>query len=150
SGPAPVAGAPATIGEAPVVGFSADFRAALDDDLNVSGALAAVHERVREGNTALDEGEDDEAVRAARDVIAMTEVLGVNPVDPRWSGGGSAHSPARLALAALVRAQLGTRQAARTARDYASADAVRDQLAAAGIAIEDTPTGARWSLVREL
>ena len=54
----------------------------------------------------------------------------------------------REALDALVTDQLAARQSARAARDFESADAIRDRLATAGIAIEDTPSGARWSLAR--
>jgi cysteinyl-tRNA synthetase len=79
----------------------------------------------------------------------MTDLLGVNPLDPRWetgsTGGGS---EAHAALDALVTAQLEARAAARAARDYATADAIRDQLGAVGILIEDTASGANWSLVR--
>jgi cysteinyl-tRNA synthetase len=125
------------------------FAEAMDDDLNVSGALAVVHESVRAGNTALDEG-DDEAVRAAFDaVVAMTDLLGVNPLDPRWdTAAAAAGGEAQAALDALVTAQLEARAAARAARDYTTADAIRDQLGAVGILIEDTPSGATWSLAR--
>ena len=127
----------------------APFAEAMDDDLNVSGAAAVVHETVRAGNTALDDG-DDEAVRAAFEgVLAMTDLLGVNPLDPRWdSGRRRGGSEAQAALDALVAVQLEARAAARAARDYATADAIRDQLSAAGILIEDTASGANWSLAR--
>lgn len=127
----------------------APFAEAMDDDLNVSGALAVVHETVRAGNTALDDG-DDEAVREAFEgVLAMTDLLGVNPLDPRWdSNAAAAGSEAQAALDALVAVQLEARAAARAARDYATADAIRDQLSAAGIHIEDTASGANWSLAR--
>jgi cysteinyl-tRNA synthetase len=125
-----------------------DFAEAMDDDLNVSGALAVVHETVRAGNTALDEGDRAAATVAATQVIAMTDVLGVNPLDPVWGGAAGGDTRAAEALDALVRAELDARQAARKSRDFTTADAVRDRLTAAGIVVEDTPDGARWTLAR--
>ena len=127
----------------------AGFVAAMDDDLNVSGALAVIHESVRAGNTALDEGDEDEARRLARQVVAMTEVLGVNPLDPQWNfDSGNGNDDAMSALDSLVSDRIEARAAARGARDFTGADQIRDQLSAAGIAVEDTPSGARWSLAR--
>lgn len=126
-----------------------EFRAAMDDDLGVSGALAVVHDTVRVGNSALDEDEGHAAYDAARLVLAMTEVLGVNPLAPHWADAGPAgDDPAMIALDVLVGAQLDARQAARTAKDFASADAIRTTLARAGVVIEDTATGPRWTLRR--
>jgi cysteinyl-tRNA synthetase len=125
------------------------FVSAMDDDINVSGALAVIHEAVTAGNTALDEGDEDEARRFGLQVVAMTEVLGVNPLNPRWgsaSGHGTDH--AMTALDALVRDRIEAREAARSARDFTVADQIRSRLTAAGIAVEDTPSGARWSLAR--
>ena len=125
-----------------------DFREAMDDDLGVSGALAVIHEAVRTGNTALDDGDHEDAAAVARVVIAMTDVLGVNPLDPAWSAGDSSAADALASLDALVKERLTARAHARAARDYDTADAIRDELAAAGIALEDTAAGARWSLAR--
>jgi len=127
----------------------AEFTAAMDDDLNVSGALAVIHESVRAGNSALDEGDEDEAQRLGLQVVAMTEVLGVNPLHPQWkSASGHEADGAQTALDALVRDSIEARATASAARDFTLADQIRDQLTAAGIAVEDTPSGARWSLAR--
>jgi cysteinyl-tRNA synthetase len=125
------------------------FSEAMDDDLNVSGALAVVHETVRAGNTALDDGDDEGVAEALAAVIAMTDLLGINPLDPHWDGGTTnGGNEVQLALDALVTAQLEARATARAARDYATADAIRDQLSAVGIQIDDTASGATWSLAR--
>jgi cysteinyl-tRNA synthetase len=124
------------------------FAAAMDDDLNVSGALAVLHDTVRAGNTALDEGDDD-AVRAAyQDVVRMTDALGINPLAEPWSAGGARDNRAEDALDELLTVELEERQAARARRDFVAADGIRDRLLAAGIEIEDTAAGARWALAR--
>ena len=125
-----------------------EFRRSLDDDLGVSGALAVVHETVRAGNTALDEDDRPAAEEAARLVVAMTDVLGVNPLDPVWGTAGGGASDATHALGILVEAQLQARAQARASRDFTSADAIRDTLTAAGVVVEDTAGGARWSLAK--
>jgi len=130
-------------------GFPPEFEAAMDDDLNVSGALAVVHETVRAGNTALDEGDDEEARRLGLRVVSMTEVLGVNPLHPQWnSSSGHGADDALAALDTLVKDRIRARAAARAARNFTKADRIRDHLTAAGIAVEDTASGARWSLTR--
>ena len=132
-----------------VTQLPAEFAAAMDDDLNVSNALAVIHETVRAGNTALDEGDDDEAQRLGQLVVAMTDVLGVNPIHPQWSSAsGNGADGALDALDALVRDRIEARAGARAARDFTTADQIRKQLTAAGIVVEDTSSGARWSLVR--
>ncbi len=121
------------------------FVAAMDDDLNVPAALAALFAAVREGNTALDAGTS--ATEPLQAVTAMLAVLGVDPRDARWSSapaGGA--SPVERALDALVRDRLGARAAARAAKDFAASDAIRDALAGAGVMVADTPSGATWSL----
>ncbi|HZX99206.1 MAG TPA: cysteine--tRNA ligase [Dermatophilaceae bacterium] len=129
--------------------LSPGFVAAMDDDLNVSGALAVIHETVRAGNTALDEGDEDEARRLGLQVVAMTEVLGVNPLHPQWnSASGNGADDAMTALDALVNDRIEARAAARAARDFTAADQIRNKLTTAGIAVEDTSSGARWSLAR--
>jgi cysteinyl-tRNA synthetase len=123
----------------------AEFVAAMDDDLGTPGALAAVHNTVREGNTALDTGDHRSAVGAASSVRAMTSVLGLDPLDPRWLRA-DASDTANTALSTLVSDMLAQRQEARARRDFAAADEVRGRLTAAGVVVEDSPDGPIWSL----
>ncbi|MGE0297947.1 cysteine--tRNA ligase [Pseudonocardia sp.] len=125
----------------------AEFAAAMDDDLGTPGALAAIHGAVREGNVALDAGDRAAALGAAGSVRAMTGVLGLDPLDAQWVSGADDRSSAAIgALGALVEDLLSQRAEARARRDFAAADAVRDRLTAAGIAVEDSPDGPTWSL----
>ncbi len=127
---------------APVV--PEELAEAMDDDLAVPQALGVLHDRVRAGNAALDL-EDLEVVAAIRgEVIAMTEVLGINPHSPEWRS--TAAAPSDRALASLVERLIADREAARAARDFAAADRIRDELGRAGITVEDSPTGTHWSI----
>jgi cysteinyl-tRNA synthetase len=121
----------------------AEFAEAMDDDLAIPQALAVLHDAIRAGNAALDDEDLGEAAAVQGTVIAMTEVLGINPLAVEWQ---TANEPASVALGTLVAKLLGDRDAARSARDFASADRIRDELVAAGIQIEDTPSGSHWSL----
>ncbi|MBB5870714.1 cysteinyl-tRNA synthetase [Allocatelliglobosispora scoriae] len=123
----------------------ADFTAAMDDDLNTSAALAALHEVIREGNTALAEGNTSAVAASLASVRAMLAVLGIDPLAEPWrdtTSGGDL----RGAVDALVALALEQRKAARDRKDWAAADAVRDQLKQAGIVVEDTPHGPRWTV----
>lgn len=121
-----------------------DFAAAMDDDLAVPQALAVLHDTVRAGNAALD-GEDIERAADLRgNVIAMTGVLGINPLSDEWRSDGDGE--AAVALGSLVDQLIERRERARAARDFAQADSIRDALASAGIALEDGPDGSHWSL----
>jgi cysteinyl-tRNA synthetase len=76
----------------------------------------------------------------------MLDVLGLDPADPTWGGSGDGDGKAAAAVGALVAGLLEQRAAARAAKDWARADEIRDQLKAAGIELEDTPDGPKWSL----
>ncbi len=139
---------PVEIGELPD-----DFVRAMDDDLGVPRGLAVLHDHLRTGNAAVDAGRP-EVVKAAADAIrAMLAVLGLDPWDPGWAptagtaGSGVASAESR-ALDTLISGLLDKRQNARAARDFAAADAIRDQLSAAGILVEDGSSGSTWSIER--
>ena len=120
----------------------ASFRDAMNDDLNIPAALAVVFELVRSGNSALDAGDVATASSHAAQVVAMLDVLGVNPLDEQWAGNSSQGD---AALELLMTELLEARAEARANKDFATADLLRERLAAAGITIEDTPSGAHWS-----
>jgi cysteinyl-tRNA synthetase len=124
----------------------AEFTEAMDDDLSTPAAVASIHATVRAGNTALDDGDDAAVAGALGSVRAMLDVLGVDPLDPRWAADGDE----KLAevTGGLVQLALDQRQAARARKDYAAADAIRDELTALGVQVEDTPQGPRWELAR--
>lgn len=125
------------------VDLPSSFTAAMNEDLNVSAALAVVHETVREGNSALADGQD--ATDHALQVRAMLEVLGLDPYAHPWASRGQ-DDDAAAALDALVTQVLHARARARAERDWARADELRDQLHAAGVTVADSADGARWSL----
>jgi cysteinyl-tRNA synthetase len=123
----------------------AAFTAAMDDDLGVPQALALVHDSVREGNAALAVADAAGTAKSLGEVRAMLAVLGLDPLAPPWADSGSA-TGLRSVVDALVRVALEQREAARGRKDYAAADAIRAQLAQAGVTVEDTPRGPRWEL----
>ncbi|MGY1739217.1 MULTISPECIES: cysteine--tRNA ligase [unclassified Blastococcus] len=136
------------VGEVAPAGRPAAFDAAMDDDLRTSAAVGVLHDTVRDGNSALDRGDDAATAAALGAVRAMLDVLGLDPLDPHWAAGAGADERLAEVADGLVRLALDQRQAARARKDFASADAVRDQLAALGVQVEDTPSGPRWELNR--
>lgn len=119
------------------------FADAMDDDLGVPQALAVLHDTVRAGNQALDAEELHDAATLHGQVVAMVEVLGIDPRHDHWAPDVA---PAASALDVLVTRLIEDRQAARAGRDFAAADRIRAELTAAGITIEDSQTGTHWSL----
>ncbi|BFM26123.1 cysteinyl-tRNA synthetase [Microbacterium testaceum] len=125
-------------------GLPTEFVEAMDDDLSVPRALAAIHTSIRSGNALLDAGKYDEAKQDVSDVQQMTLLLGINPHSPQWSSvGGGAET---AALDTLVQTMITQRAQARADKDWAAADRIRDAIAAAGITLEDTPAGTHWSI----
>ncbi|MBX3031018.1 MAG: cysteine--tRNA ligase [Chloroflexi bacterium] len=112
------------------------FEDALDDDLSIAPALAAVFDLVRDLNRRIGDRSlsSDDARRAAEELRDIDQVLAVMSPDD---------GPARE-VSGLVMTLLEERVAARAARDWARSDALRDDLAALGILVEDTRDGQRW------
>ena len=125
------------------------FAESMDDDFGVPGAVAVLYNTVREGNTALASGDKEGVASHLASVLKMLDILGLNPLDEQWAGAAGAPGSAtdlRPAVDSLVKVALEQRQAARERKDYAASDAIRDQLARAGITVEDTPSGPRWTV----
>ena len=118
-----------------------DFAEKIEQDLNVPGALGVMFELVRHVNTALDDGElgppDAAVVKTAFD--GFDQVLGVMAL--RRAEDATPAVPVDE-----IERLIGERRAARSRRDFAAADAIRDDLVARGVILEDTPAGTRWSL----
>jgi cysteinyl-tRNA synthetase len=127
--------------------WCAEFVEAMDDDLGTPAAVAAIHDAVREGNKLLADGRTDALRGNAASVRAMLGVLGLDPADPGWADGSGAEADRlRGAVDALITGLLEERAQARADKDWGRADAIRDRIKAAGIELEDTPDGPKWSL----
>jgi len=124
----------------------AAFVAAMDDDLGTPAAIAVLHDTVREGNRLIADRDVDGVQAVLGSVVLMLDVLGLNPADPVWGSDRGADDRLTGVVDTLVRGLLDQRAAARAAKDWAAADAVRDQLKAAGVEITDTPDGPKWSV----
>ena len=112
--------------------------AALEDDLNTPQAMAEFFALAKALNKATDAGERQSL---AAQMYASGDLMGVMQMDPEeWFAGQGGGELSVDEIDDLI----GRRNAARKARDYAAADAIRDQLAAAGIGIEDGPDGTTW------
>jgi cysteinyl-tRNA synthetase len=131
------------IGSAPDLVYSDSFADAMNDDLSVPAALATISEAVRLGNIAISAGDSAAVAKFAAEVRAALSILGCDPADEAFRNNSSAGTGA---LDGLVQLALDQRNAARARKDFAAADAIRDQILQLGILIEDTPQGTRWSI----
>lgn len=128
------------------------FREAMDDDFGTPEAVAVVFDAVREGNRLLDAGED--ASHIAATVAELIEVLGITVEAASDDAGLDREAVESIArdfdvapgsdVIETLDRLLEARTAARENRDFQTADAIRDRLAAVGIAVEDKADGSRW------
>ena len=143
-----------------------DFTRAMNDDINVSGAIAEIFTTIRQGNTLIDDCSKDssqaqsESVQkliylAVLQVRAMLDTLGLDPYAQTWAsndnqspaeGSNGKENKEHSALDSLITLQLKARADARKAKDFATADAIRDALNNAGIVIVDTSQESSWHL----
>jgi cysteinyl-tRNA synthetase len=117
--------------------LDAEFRVAMDDDLNAPQGIAALFSFVRRVNRELDEGA--KAPAAAGALAVFDRVMGVLDLAPT-------RKEAEAELRFWAEQRLAARQQARHAGDYRTADSIRAEMAARGIEIEDTPSGPRWKI----
>lgn len=113
--------------------FRQKFEEAMDDDLNTADAIAAVFELVKFANTEADD-RSSRAFAAAlkKEIVELSDILGLKAERKEET------------LDREIEEKIAARQAARKARDFAKADAIRDELLARGIILEDTREGVKW------
>ena len=131
-------------GAKPTPRISAEFTAAMNDDLAVPAALAIISENLRLGNQAITDNDISAISKNADEIRGALEILGCDPFDAAFAlSGGTDLSEA---LDGVITLALAERASARERKDFAASDAIRDGLAALGITIEDTAQGPRWSI----
>jgi cysteinyl-tRNA synthetase len=135
-------GKPGELSQA-VTGLRREFDAAMDDDFNSAGALAAIFEFVKTLNTALAAGINRADAQAAAHALDeyLDEALGLVPADD--AGAGVRH---RALAEKLVESLLAMREEYRKARDFKRADGIRDLLTGLGVEVQDSPQGSKFKL----
>ena len=127
----------------PEAKFSAEFKTAMDNDLAVPEAIATISESMKQGNNAISSNDLKSLEKYASEVRGALAILGCDPFDSVFKSGAAAKKEVLDGLVALA---LEQRTAARDRKDFATSDAIRDELAKLGVVIEDTAQGVRWSI----
>ena len=127
----------------PEAKFSAEFKTAMDNDLAVPEAIATISESMKHGNNAITSNDLKSLEKYASEVRGALAILGCDPFDSVFKSGAAAKKEVLDGLVALA---LEQRTAARDRKDFATSDAIRDELAKLGVVIEDTAQGVRWSI----
>ena len=137
------------LGELPTPTLSAEFTAAMNDDLAVPLALASISETLRIGNSALTADDRAEVARTANEIRGALEVLGCDPFGAAAGNGKSESGGVTEEIfGGVIHLALAQRKSARERNDFAAADLFRDGLSELGLIIEDTAQGPRWSIKR--
>jgi cysteinyl-tRNA synthetase len=123
-----------------------DFTDAMNDDLGSPTAIAVLHDTVRAGNKALTDGDRAEAAATLGRVRTMLDVFGVDPLAEPWASRPVSPRAGDQLAGVLVPILLEQREQARQRRDFAAADLIRKQLDDAGVEVEDTSRGPRWTM----
>ncbi|MEI6038393.1 MAG: cysteine--tRNA ligase [Actinomycetes bacterium] len=131
------------LGNTPEGVIASAFADAMNDDLAVPAALAFLSETVKNGNNALAANNLSALTIAVAEVRGSLSILGCDPLDEAFLGSSVTNTDA---IDGLISLALQQREAARARKDFAASDAIRDQIAALGIVIEDTPQGPRWQI----
>jgi len=132
------------VGAQPTPCISAEFTAAMNDDLAVPVALATISENLRLGNQAITDNDVATVSKNADEIRGALEILGCDPFDMAFASAGV--SDLSEALDGVIKLALTERASARERKDFAASDAIRNGLTTLGITIEDTAQGPRWSI----
>ena len=127
--------------------ISAEFEAAMNDDLAVPAALATISENLRRGNQSITDGDIPLITKNASEIRGALQILGCDPFDPNFVGEST--SNLTTVIDGVISLALQERASARERKDFEASDAIRDGLLVLGITIEDTAQGPRWSIMEK-